>query len=91
MSRLRPVMQLGADAWATFAENVDEKMIVKWIKVLCLCEERFFGFECGPRSPVIFLARELRKRGRYPKDLTLWIRNHSSNKFLPYGSLSDML
>jgi hypothetical protein len=40
---------------------------------------------------VIPLARLLKSRGDYPEDLTAWIRAHTGNRFLPYGSLLDRL
>jgi hypothetical protein len=49
------------------------------------------GFETGPKSPVIALARALRKRGEYPDDLTAWIKVNTDNRFLPHGSLMDRL
>ena len=40
---------------------------------------------------MIALARLLRERDDYSAELTAWIRSVSSNRFLPYGSLSDRL
>jgi hypothetical protein len=40
---------------------------------------------------VIAIVRELRHRGSYPKELTAWIKAHTTNRFLPYGSLADRL
>ena len=88
---LRSVLPLGPQGWEKFAENYDQTTIVQWIKVLVLCEEQLPGFECGAKSPVIGLARVLRNRGAFPDDLTAWIKEHSTNRFLPYGSLLDRL
>lgn len=77
--------------WKQFVELVDDATIVNWIKVLALCEEQYSGFDCGAKSPVIPLVSVLRARGSFSQELTGWIREHSTNRFLPYGSLLDRL
>lgn len=89
--KLRSVMKLSSPLWEKFVETADVETIVEWIKVLALCEETYSGFECGSKSPVIPLVRVLRRRSAYPTSLTLWIREHSKNRFLPHGSLLDRL
>ena len=49
------------------------------------------GWEAGARSPVIPMVAELKKRGEYPADLGVWIKERTDNRFLPYGSLLDRL
>ena len=42
-------------------------------------------------SPVIWLCRELKKRGAFPDpELIQWIKENTDNKFLPYGNLLDL-
>jgi hypothetical protein len=76
--------------WATMASSLDTSDIVALIRLFTLAE-RLPGWEAGPRSPVIALAAELKGRDAYPADLTRWIKSHSDNRFLPYGSLMDRL
>ena len=50
--------------------------------------ENLPGWEAGAESPVIPLAKVLRKRGvRLDKELLQWIREVNENRFLPYGPL----
>jgi len=76
--------------WVGAAASLDSGDLVALIRLFTLAE-RLPGWESGARSPVIPLARLLKSRGDYPEDLTAWIRAHTSNRFLPYGSLLDRL
>lgn len=76
--------------WRSAATELQSKTIVSLIRLFTL-GEGLPGWEAGARSPVIPLAAELKARDAYPDDLTAWIRAHSDNRFLPYGSLLDRL
>lgn len=88
---LGPVLRIQHNSWLEFAEQRSTDLLVGWIKVLVLCAEQYPELESGAKSPVIPLVRVLRERGQYQTTLTTWIKSHSSNKFLPYGSLDDRL
>ena len=87
---LSSVIQASPQIWLDFVEQETTIRIIGWIKVLTLIEE-VLGVEVGAKSPVITLVRLLKKRNAYPNDLTEWIKSHSNNRFLPYGSLADRL
>ena len=70
---------------------VDSAGLIALIRFFTLAEQELPGWEAGSKSPAIACARELRLRGRYPADLTAWIRDHTDNRFLPYGSLLDRI
>ncbi len=76
--------------WQAAAGELDSDRLIALIRLYTLAE-RLPGWEAGPRSPVIPLAAELKKRGDYPDDLTAWIKANTDNRFLPYGSLMDRL
>ena len=84
------VRQDTASDWSAVAESLEDQDLVKLIRLFTL-GERLPGWEAGAASPVIGLARELKRRGSYPDDLTAWIKSQSDNRFLPYGSLMDRL
>ena len=90
-SRLAPWMTAGHSLWEAAAEGADAGEVVAWIRFLTLAEAQLPGFEAGAKSPVVPLARALRRRGEYPADLTRWIKAHTTNRFLPHGSLMDRL
>ncbi len=76
--------------WQAAATELDSTQLIGLVRLYTLAE-RLPGWEAGPRSPVIPLAAELKKRGDYPDDLTTWIKANTDNRFLPYGSLMDRL
>ena len=90
-TRLREVVNAGAEAWTAFFADRTSERLVGWLRVLTLAEGSVVGCDAGPKSPVIALARLLRERADYPADLTAWIKSVSDNRFLPYGSLADRL
>ena len=90
-ARLRQVFAATPDERAGLFDGEPSPRLVGWARALTLAEETIPGCEAGAKSPVIALARMLRARGDYPRDLTPWIRRFSSNRFLPYGSLMDRL
>ena len=88
---LRPVMLIDVEAWRSFVEAESDETIEAWIKVLTLIERDLNGFEAGARSPVLTLLKVLKSRNTLPGDLFSWIKTHTQNRFLPYGSLADRL
>lgn len=88
---LRPIMLMDDDAWQAFVATESSTSIKAWIRVLTLVERDFNGFEAGSRSPVLTLIRALKARDALPEDLFGWIKSHTQNRFLPYGSLADRL
>ena len=77
--------------WSARGEALSEDDAIALVKLYTLAEGVFPSWQAGARSPVIPLVAELKRRGTYPEDLTRWIKAHSENRFLPYGSLLDRL
>lgn len=77
--------------WQQRAGDLSDDDAVALIRFFTLAEARFPAWEAGAKSPVIPLVAELKKRGGYPQELTRWIKGHTDNRFLPYGSLLDRL
>ncbi len=88
---IRQAVRASAESWRDFAQEQSSAEITNWIRALTRAEMTLTGFELGARSPVIALIRLLKQRGEYPDDLTEWVKEHTDNRFLPYGSLSDRL
>lgn len=89
--RFAPLMRLGAKDWSAVLESLEDVALVDLVRFFTVAEMKLAGWDAGERSPVIYCVRELRKRGCYPADLTAWIKAHTDNRFLPYGSLLDRL
>ena len=90
VGRLAATVRLRPEVWRAAAPLTDEQLI-RLVRLYTLAEDRFPDWKAGPASPVIALFGLLRRRGAWPADLTAWIKAHSDNKFLPYGSLTDRL
>ena len=76
--------------WQAAAQGLEAEEIERLVRFYTLAEA-LPGWEAGAQSPVIPLARELKARDAWPDDLTAWIKAHTDNRFLPYGSLMDRL
>ena len=78
--------------WAQQAQEVEaDTTLENLIRIFTLGEMQFPSWAAGDKSPVIALVKELKRRGAYDPALTRWIKAHTSNKFLPHGSLMDRL
>jgi len=84
---LAGLMQIDHSAWLTAAEPLTEDALLHLIRFFAVAEN-LPGWEAGSKSPVIPLARTLRKRGvRLDKTLLQWLREVNQNRYLPYGPL----
>ena len=77
--------------WQTASEALHDDQVIALIRFYTLAEGRFPAWKAGSNSPVIVLAKALRARGAWHNELTTWIKGHTENRFLPYGSLMDRL
>lgn len=89
--RTAVVARHGSVDWAAAAATLVDADLHALIRVFAKGEKEVPGWEAGAKSPVILLVRELKKRGTYPSELTIWIKANSENRFLPHGSLMDRL
>lgn len=76
--------------WDGAVAELEADELVDLVRFFAVAEAQLPGCEAGKRSPAIACARALRARGAYPSALTPWLRRHSNNRFLPYGSLLDL-
>lgn len=88
--RLAATVRLVPEAWRA-AEGLADEDLIRLVRLYTLAEGRFADWKAGAKSPVIALCRILRGRDAWPAELTAWIKAHSDNRFLPYGSLMDRL
>ena len=85
--RLAGLMKIDPLIWQTAAESLLENDLLHLIRFFAVAEN-LPGWEAGATSPVIPLAKILRKRGvRLDKSLLQWLREVSDNRYLPYGPL----
>lgn len=79
------LMKLPADDWDVAGELPDEE-VVALIRFFTLAEMQLTGWDGGKDSPVIPLVRILKARGTFDEALRKWIKHHTDNRYLPYGS-----
>ena len=85
--RLAGLMKIDHVSWRTAAEALSEADLIHLIRFFAVAEN-LPGWEAGPDSPVIPLAKLLRQRGaRLDKPLLKWLRDVNENRYLPYGPL----
>lgn len=84
---LSGLMKLDAAVWTDAAETLSEEQTLHLLRFFAMAEN-LPGWEAGDKSPVIPLAKSLKKRGvRLDKALLKWLRSVNDNRFLPYGPL----
>lgn len=84
---LAGLMQREQAEWLQVAESFNDHQLQSLIRFFTIAEN-LPGWSSMEKSPVIALARTLRKRGhKLDRELLLWIREFSDNRFLPYGPL----
>lgn len=84
----RPLMKLGKEAWFNAAENLSNDQVEQLVRFFTVAEMKLSGWEAGAESPVIWLVKVLRRRKAPPsKELLLWIKANSDNRFIPNGAL----
>ncbi|WP_339670844.1 hypothetical protein [Dasania marina] len=82
-----PLMRLAIDHWQTQAQTLNDADISALMQFFTKAEQ-LPGWEAGDQSPVIGLGKILKQRGMgISKELSLWIKTNSNNRFLPHGSL----
>ena len=81
-------MTLDKTHWFDKKEQLSSTEITLLIKFFTLAEMQFTQWTAEEKSPVIWLTKVLRQKGEaLDKELLLWIKTHSDNKFLPHGAL----
>jgi hypothetical protein len=80
-------MKIDHQSWHNASEDLSDDEVLHLIRFFAAAEN-LPGWEAQETSPVIPLAKALRKRGvRLDKPLLQWLRQINNNRFLPYGPL----
>lgn len=84
----KSLMQQSRQTWTAEAENYSDEELLELVRFFTAAEMKLSDWEAGASSPVVWLVKVLRKRGVPPsRELLLWIRENSNNRFLPNGAL----
>jgi hypothetical protein len=79
------VMGLAAADWAMASELPSDDLVLL-VRFFTLVENQVSGWEAGNKSPVIPLVKALKVRDEFTAELRKWIKTHTDNRYLPYGS-----
>ncbi|HEY8569336.1 hypothetical protein [Microbulbifer sp.] len=79
---------LPATQWLEEAAQWDDGQVWALIRFFTLAEAQLQDWQGGAESPVIPLAKSLRlRKSPLAREQLLWIRQHSDNRYLPYGPI----
>ncbi|RNL61522.1 hypothetical protein [Zhongshania marina] len=81
-------MRVSQEHWQAAAEELSNDDIIALIRFFTRAEKLISGWDAGKESPAIWLNKVLRKRGeKLDREMLLWIRNNTDNRFIPNGGL----
>jgi hypothetical protein len=82
------MMRLPARIWFQVAAELTDDDIRHLVRFFTIAERDLPEWAAGSVSPVVWLVRALAERGNHlTPDEVAWITSHSSNPYLPYGTL----
>ena len=81
------IIQASASAWQTAIAEFSNEELVLLIQFFTVIEAQLTSWTAGAKSPAILINRELRRRGeKLNKEILLWIKDNTDNRFIPNGS-----
>lgn len=82
------IMHAEQELWNTALADFDNDQLIGLIRFFTIAEMQLSGWQAGSESPVIAINQLLKSRGtKLDKDMLLWIRQNSSNRFIPNGAI----
>jgi hypothetical protein len=80
------MMKLPQADWKPVLETLDEQSLIALIRFFTIAEQQLPHWHGGDKSPVIWISRLLKQRGTpLSREMVLWIKGNSDNRFLPNG------
>ena len=87
IQRFAALMKKDKEEWFAACADCDNQQLQHLMRFFTVAEQ-LPGWQSDDSSPVIWLGKLLKKRGNgIPRELALWIKAHSDNKYLPHGPL----
>ncbi len=82
------MMKLDAHSWEQTLHALDAETLLRLIRFFTVAEQQLPDWHGGDQSPVIWITRHLKKCGTpLSRDMILWIKANSDNRFLPNGPI----
>ncbi len=87
-TQLSEAMRDTEDRWLRAVEELSSAHVYHLMRFLTIAEMTFKDLELGPRSPIIWLNKLLKKRGEpLQREQVLWIKSNTRNRYLPNGAV----
>ncbi|HAW15052.1 MAG TPA: hypothetical protein DCW37_07610 [Cellvibrionales bacterium] len=81
------IMKADLTQWKNALNDYSETQLIALIRFFTLIEMALPEWAAGAKSPVISINKILKSRGhKLEKDMLLWIKQNSDNRFIPNGS-----
>ena len=81
------IIQASTSAWQTAIAEFSNEELVLLIQFFTVIEAQLTSWTAGAKSPAILINKELRRRGeKLNKEILLWIKDNTDNRFIPNGS-----
>jgi|TARA_R110001583_G_scaffold39368_5_gene126118 hypothetical protein len=81
-------MRFSPEQWQTAVADFENDELIDLIRFFTRAEKLISGWDAGKESPAIWINKALRKRGeKLSRDMLLWIRANTDNRFIPNGGL----
>lgn len=82
------MMKLDASAWHSALTRLDDDTLLDLVRFFTVAEQQLSHWHGGDKSPVIWISRHLKQQGKpLSRDMVLWIKGNSDNRFLPNGPI----
>ncbi|MDB4456246.1 hypothetical protein N9141_00595 [bacterium] len=81
------IMQADLAQWKNVLNDYSQAQLIALIRFFTLVEMALPEWAAGAKSPVISINKILKSRGlKLEKEMLLWIKQNSDNRFIPNGS-----
>ena len=81
------IIESSASAWQIAINEFSNEELVLLIQFFTVIEAQLTSWTAGAKSPAILINKELRRRGeKLNKEILLWIKHNTDNRFIPNGS-----
>jgi hypothetical protein len=81
-------MRVAPEQWQAAVADFSNDELVDLIRFFTRADKLISGWDAGKESPAIWINKALRKRGeKLSRDMLLWIRANTDNRFIPNGGL----
>ncbi|MDN3649924.1 hypothetical protein QWZ13_13470 [Reinekea marina] len=85
---LQPWMKRPFTQWQDTLETLDVAQLTHLVRFFTLAETQWTDWQAGDKNPAIWASKVLKQKQAFPdKTLIAWIRQVSTNRFIPYGNI----